>query len=62
MKIEDYFMEPPTLNIHNGVHIRLWEDKWLRNFTLKKQYPSLYNIAAKNHILVANALRSILNI
>jgi hypothetical protein len=57
MKAKDHFLES-TFNIHNGEQIRFWEDKWLGNFTLKEQYPSLYNIARKKHISVAHVFRS----
>jgi hypothetical protein len=58
MKVKGHFQESSTFNIHNGEHIRFWEDKWLGNFTLKKEYSSLYNIARTKHISIAHVFRS----
>ncbi|WVZ49766.1 hypothetical protein U9M48_001095 [Paspalum notatum var. saurae] len=56
MKVKDQFMDLSTFQVHNGLQIRFWEDKWLENFTLKEQYPSLFNIARKKHSSVAHVL------
>lgn len=32
--------------LHNGLHVRFWEDRWLGNTTLKDSYPGLYQIAS----------------
>ena len=53
MKVKDQFLELSSFKLHNGNNIRFWEDKWLGSFTLKEQYPSLYNIARKKQVLVA---------
>jgi hypothetical protein len=58
MKSKDHFLESSTFNIYNGEQIRFWEDKWLRNITLKEEYSSLYNIARKKHISIAHVFRS----
>ena len=58
MKAKDRFLDLSVFNIHNGSQTRFWEAKWLGNFTLKEQYPSLYNITRKEHISVANAFAS----
>jgi hypothetical protein len=42
-------------NGHNGAQVRWQEDKWLGNFILKEQYPTLYNIKSKKDIIVAQA-------
>jgi hypothetical protein len=48
MKAKDRFLDLSAFNIHNGSgQTRFWEDKWLENFTLKEQYPSLYNTRKK---------------
>jgi hypothetical protein len=39
-------------------NIRFLEDKWLGSFTLKEQYPSLYNIARKKQVSVAQVFSS----
>jgi len=41
VKVKDRFLNLSIFNIHNGYRTRFWEDKWLGNFTLKEQYPSL---------------------
>ncbi|WVZ67862.1 hypothetical protein U9M48_016884 [Paspalum notatum var. saurae] len=56
MKVKDQFMDLSTSQVHNGLQIRFWEDKWLENFTLKEQYPFLFNIARKKHSSVAHVL------
>jgi hypothetical protein len=58
MKVKDRFFHLSTFNLHNGTQIRFWEDRWFRNFTLKEQYPSLYNICRKKHISVASVFSS----
>jgi hypothetical protein len=58
MKAKDHFLKSSSFNIHNGEQIRFLEDKWLGNFTLKEQYPSLYNITRKKHVSVAHIFRS----
>ena len=54
MKVKDQFLELSIFNIHRGAQVRFWEDKLLGNFTLKAQYPPLYNITWKKHIKIAN--------
>ncbi|WVZ93022.1 hypothetical protein U9M48_039045 [Paspalum notatum var. saurae] len=56
MKVKDQFMDLSTFQVHNGLQIRFWEDKWLGNFTLKEQYPSLFNIARNKHSSVAHVV------
>jgi hypothetical protein len=48
MKVKDQFLEFSTFNLHNGTHVRFWEDKWFGNVPLKDQYPCLYNITEKS--------------
>ena len=56
MKVKDQFIDLSTFQVHNGLQTRFWEDKWLGNFTLKEQYPSLFNIARKKLSSVAHVL------
>jgi len=58
MKVKDRFLHLSTFNLHNGTQIRLWEDRWFGNSTLKEQYPSLYNICRKKHISIASVFSS----
>jgi hypothetical protein len=48
MKVKYQFLEFSTFNLHNGTHVRFWEDKWFGNVPLKDQYPCLYNITEKS--------------
>lgn len=59
MKVKNDFLDFSTFNLHNGTQARFWEDKWFGNVPLKVQYPCLYNITRKKHIIVANASSSI---
>ena len=59
MKVKDKFLNLGSFQLNNGENIRFWEDKWLGNFTLSQQYPSLYNIARKKHISIATVFNSI---
>ena len=58
MKVKDQFLELSSFKLHNGNNIRFQEDKWLGSFTLKEQYPSLYNIARKKQVSVAQVFSS----
>jgi hypothetical protein len=44
MAIKKFFFPYEFFSIKDGLHIRLWEHKWLGNATLREQYPSIYNI------------------
>ncbi|WVZ69705.1 hypothetical protein U9M48_018450 [Paspalum notatum var. saurae] len=56
MKVKYQFMDLSTFQVHNGLQTRFWKNKWLGNFVLKEQYPSLFNIARKKHSSVAHVL------
>ncbi|WVZ51649.1 hypothetical protein U9M48_002771 [Paspalum notatum var. saurae] len=56
MKVKDCFLSIATFNVHSGTQCRFWEDRWLGKFALKDQFLSLYNIARKKHISVANVV------
>ena len=59
MKVKDKFLNLGSFQLNNGENFMFWEDKWLGNFTLSQQYPSLYNIARKKHISIATVFNSI---
>ena len=44
MTTKKLFFPFGSFSIRNGSEIRFWEDKWLGQFTLREQYPALYNI------------------
>jgi hypothetical protein len=48
MKVKKQVLGFSTLNLYSGAQVRIWEDKWLGNFILKKQYPSLYYVTERN--------------
>jgi hypothetical protein len=53
MKVKDCFLNLGQLQLNNGSNIRFWEDRWLGNYTLHQQYPSLYAITRKKNISVS---------
>jgi hypothetical protein len=52
MGVKDDFFKCGSFVIGDGLETRFWEDVWLENTSLAKQYPSLYNIVTtkKNYI------------
>jgi hypothetical protein len=42
--------------VHNGEQTRFWEDWWLSNGPLMKQFPALFNIARTKNQTVASML------
>jgi hypothetical protein len=49
--------------VGDGTSVHFWEYIWLGDSSLANQYPSLYNIAQRKNVLVANVLsQSPLNI
>jgi hypothetical protein len=44
--------------VGNGQNTRFWEDIWLGDQPLAKQYPSLYNIVRRRNVLVSDVLTS----
>jgi hypothetical protein len=59
MKVRESFLSLGHLRLNNGENIRFWEDKWLENFTLQQQYPSLYAITQWKNVSVASVFSSI---
>jgi hypothetical protein len=63
MKIKEEFFNRGVFKIGNGEDTRFWEDSWLGDVPLARQYPSLYNIAQRKQVSVASVMsRSPLNI
>jgi hypothetical protein len=48
-----------SFRLNNGKQIRFWEDKLLGNYSLKDQYPSLYNIARRKSVTVESVLSTV---
>jgi hypothetical protein len=42
--------------------VRFWEDKWPRNFSLKDQFPQLYNLVRRKNTVVASVFSTVLNV
>jgi hypothetical protein len=57
--VKDEFLNLGKFQLNNGCNIRFWEDKWMRNYSLKELYPSLFAITRKKHISVASAFSTI---
>jgi hypothetical protein len=59
LKVNDTFLDLGHFQLNNGANIRFWEGKWLKNFTLKQYYPSLYLITHKKYICVQSVFSTI---
>lgn len=46
-----------AFDIGNGATVRFWEDKWCGDTTLRRAFPSLYNIATNKNIMVSFVLQ-----
>lgn len=47
------FFQNIYFNVGNGLHIRLWKDKWLGSTSLKESFPRLYQIACNQDASIA---------
>ena len=56
MKIKEDFFKRGSFFVGNGQTTRFWEDIWLGTRPLAEQYPSLYNIAQRKQVSVANVM------
>jgi hypothetical protein len=54
ISVMNKFLSLGRFKLREGTQIKLWEDIWLSNQTLKSQYSSLYNIAHRRYIGVAD--------
>ena len=43
----------------NGQRVRFWEDTWLGDMSLADRYPSLFNIARRRNVIVADVLANV---
>lgn len=59
MKVKDLFFNLGSFVLGNGEQIRFWEDVWLGDQPLMRQYPSLYHIVRQKSDTVASILRTI---
>jgi hypothetical protein len=51
-----------TFQRNDGNHARFWEDKWMRNFSLKDHFPQLYNLVRRKNTVVASVFSTVLNV
>jgi hypothetical protein len=58
MGVKDEFFSRGSFKVGNGQYTRFWEDLWLGDQPLAKQYPSLYNIVRRRNVLVSDVLTS----
>jgi hypothetical protein len=58
MATKKYFFHYGSFSIKDGSEICFWEDKWIRNATLWKQYPDLYDIVRHKGDTIAAVLES----
>jgi hypothetical protein len=56
MKVKEDFFARGFFEIGNGNQTRFWEDVWLGDRPLATQYPSLYNVARRKNMTVAEAI------
>jgi uncharacterized protein YdiU (UPF0061 family) len=59
MRVKESFMSLGHFKLNNGMNIRLWEDRWLGNFTLQQQYPSLNAITRRRNVLIVSVVSTI---
>jgi hypothetical protein len=56
MASKKFFFRHDTFSINNGAQIRSWEDIWLENEPLCKQYPALYGIFCRKSDTTATVM------
>ena len=56
MEVKKEFLQYVTFNLPNGEHIRFWEDKWLGNTSFSAQYPAIYNLVIRKHVIVKKVM------
>jgi hypothetical protein len=60
MNVKESVLSLGHFQLNNGQNIQFWEDKWLRNLTLKQHYPSLYAITHLRNVSVTSVFSTIL--
>ena len=58
MATKKHFFRFGSFAIKDGSEIRFYEDKWLGNTTLRKQYPALYNIVRHKGETIATVMET----
>jgi hypothetical protein len=56
MRVKEDFFSRGSFKIGNGQTAPFWEDTWLANHPLAKQYPSLYSVVRRKNVLVHDVL------
>jgi hypothetical protein len=56
MKVKEELLSRGSFVVGNGMNTRFWEDIWLGNKSLAKEYLSLYNIVNHKNVKVENVL------
>jgi hypothetical protein len=59
MEVKSMFLERGRFMVQDGTQTRFWEDLWVRNEPLMKSFPSLYIIARKKNVTVAQVLSTV---
>jgi hypothetical protein len=59
MEVKKEFLDRGRFVVHEGNQVLFWEDLWIGNKPLMKEFPSLYNIVRKKHVTVAKVLSTI---
>jgi hypothetical protein len=56
MDVKNMFLERGHFSVQDGAQTRFWEDLWLGDEPFMTKYASLYNIARKKNVPVAQVL------
>ena len=56
MSVRQGFFDRGSFAVGNGQGTRFWEDAWIGDTPLSRQYPTLYNIVRRRNVLVADVL------
>jgi hypothetical protein len=57
--VKEHFLNLGHFQLNNSGNIHFWEDRWLGNFTLSQQYPSLYAITHQRNVSVTSVFSTI---
>jgi hypothetical protein len=58
MRVKEKFFNCGNFVIGRGDTVRFWEDTWLGDSPLAHQYPSLYGIVQRKHVMIDTVLNS----
>jgi hypothetical protein len=59
MNVEELFLGYGSFQLNSRTIIRFWDNIWVRNRSLKEQYPQLYRIVRHKNDIVATVFRTI---